>query len=161
MSSEGKRRLRQKGRGGMDPRHVRLYHTMLRTEAWRSLNATQRAIYIDISARYGGPGSNNGRIPYSVRDARKSLFGIATAAAALRVLQERGFVVATTLGGFICKIRRATEWRLTEYPSDVGSALATREYERWSTKIQNTVSEAEPTVSEAEQVGICKRTVAA
>jgi hypothetical protein len=46
---------------------------MLKSSAWKSLTANARAIYIEMASRYGGPGSNNGRIPYSVRDAAKSL----------------------------------------------------------------------------------------
>jgi hypothetical protein len=69
------------GRSDKAARHVRPYHTMLKTPAWKSLTANARAIYVEIASRYGGPGSNNGRIPYSVRDAANSLkIGKTTAA---------------------------------------------------------------------------------
>ena len=48
-------------------RHIRLYHWLLRSEAWQSLSANARAIYIEMATRYNG--SNNGQIPFSVRDA--------------------------------------------------------------------------------------------
>jgi hypothetical protein len=131
MSSRN--RIRKNGRSSKEARHVRLYHTFMKSEAWKSLNVYARAIYVEISARYGGPGSNNGRIPYSVRDAAKSLkIGKSTAAAALLQLQDRGFIVEVTKGGFNVKVRRATEWRLTEHGCDTTDALPTRDYQNWS-----------------------------
>ena len=44
----------------------------------------------EISARYGGPGSNNGRIPYSVREGATAL-GIGKTKSAELVGQERRF----------------------------------------------------------------------
>jgi hypothetical protein len=64
---------RKKGGANKEARHVRLYHSMLRGEAWRSLDACAKALYVEISARYAGTGSNNGRIPYSIREAAKAL----------------------------------------------------------------------------------------
>jgi len=155
-------RLRKTGRSDRAARHVRLYHTMMRTEAWLSLRAVPRAIYVEISMRYGGPDSNNGRIPYSVRDASRSLkIGVATASRALKILQQRGFIVEVTKGAFSRKDPHATEWRLTEFASDVDGHLATREYQLWTAKIQNAVPVAEPTVPVAEQNGIRGRTRAA
>ena len=51
------------------PRHVRLCHYMMDSQAWKSLGAIARAIYPHIAKRYAGVGSNNGRIGYSVREA--------------------------------------------------------------------------------------------
>jgi DNA-binding transcriptional regulator YhcF (GntR family) len=133
-------RVNKKGRHTREKRHVRLYHWLMQTNAWRSLDATGRAIYIEIAARYAGPGSNNGRIPYSVRDAAKTLkIGKSTAARALKQLQERGFIVAITKGAFSRKLKHATEWRLTEFPCDITHDLATKEFARWSPEIQKAV----------------------
>jgi DNA-binding MarR family transcriptional regulator len=138
------RKLRKTGRSNKEARHVRLYHLMLKTPAWKSLTANARAIYVEIAARYGGLGSNNGRIPYSVRDAAKSLkIGKSTAAKAIQQLQDRGFIVEITKGAFSRKNRHATEWRLTESSCDITDALPTREYLRWP-QIQNTVPKAGP-----------------
>jgi DNA-binding MarR family transcriptional regulator len=127
------------GRSDKEARHVRLYHSMLKTGAWKSLTANARVIYVEIASRYGGPSSNNGRIPYSVRDAAKSLkIGKSTAAKAIQQLQDRGFIVEVTKGAFSRKIRHATEWRLTEFGCDITDALPTREYLRWP-QIQNAV----------------------
>lgn len=133
------RKRRKTGRYDKEARHVRLYHSMLKTLAWKSLTGNARAIYVDIASRYGGPGSNNGRIPYSVRDVAKSLkIGKSTAAKAIQLLQDRGFIVEVTKGAFSRKVKHATEWRLTEFSCDITDALPTRDYLHW-TQIQNTV----------------------
>ena len=83
--------------------------------------------------RYAGPGSNNGRLPFSVREAATELrIGKSTAARALQALIDRGFIVAMQRGAFSLKKRHATEWRLTEFPSDVDGGLATKDFARWS-----------------------------
>ena len=147
------------GRSKGEPRHVRLYHWMMETAAWQSLNATQRAIYLEMVARYAGPGSNNGKLPYSVREAAESLgIGKTTAADALAVLEQRGFVVPMTKGAFSRKVRHATEWRLTEFPCDVTHALPSKEFARWSPEIQNTVPLQTSTVPETGPIGTCSGT---
>jgi DNA-binding transcriptional MocR family regulator len=119
-------------------RHVRLYHWMMGSAAWKGLSGNQRAIYVEMAARYNG--FNNGRIPYSVREAANSLgIGKSTAARDLAVLRERGFIVPTTKGAFSLKVRHATEWRLTEFSSDVRPAMATKDFTHWSPEIQNAV----------------------
>ena len=106
---------------------------MMATPAWKSLNGNQRAIYVEIAARYDG--SNNGRIPYSVREAAQALhIGKATAARDLIVLEERGFIVVMVRGAFNVKLKLATEWRLTEFNCDVTGALPTKDFAKWSPK---------------------------
>jgi len=91
---------------------------MLESVAWATLTANARAIYIQIAARYMG--SNNGRIPYSVREAASALrISTATASRAIRQLEELGFIATVIKGAFSFKKRHATEWRLTEFPGDV------------------------------------------
>ena len=142
------------GRSKGEPRHVRIYHWLMETAAWQSLNATQRAIYLEMAARYAGPGSNNGKLPYSIREAAESLrIGKTTAARALDVLEQRGFVVPMTKGAFSRKVRHATEWRLTEFPCDVTHALPSKEFARWSPEIQNTVPPQTSTVPETGPIG--------
>ena len=134
-------RANRTGRGGKAPRHIRLYHWMTNSPALHDLNAA-RVIYCEMAKRYAGNGSNNGRIPYSVREAAAELrISPATASRALKSLQRHGFVVAETKGAFSLKKRHATEWRLTEFPCDVTHALPTKDFMRWhpGQKIQNTV----------------------
>ena len=124
----------QRGKSG-EPRHIRLYYWMMQSEAWKDLNAVERAVYVDLSFYYNG--SNNGRIGYSARTAARNLkIGKSTAARALRSLQEHGFIVVEQIGAFHCKVRHASEYRLTVYDSDIATnypdTLATKECMRWS-----------------------------
>jgi len=131
------------GRSKGEGRYVALHHWLMRTEAWRALDPVARCAYVEMSARYGGPGSNNGRLPLSVRDLAAALnVSKATATRALHRLQEHGFVVLTKRGAFSVKVRQATEWRLTEFACDVTGALATKDFTRW--KKQNTGSPEGP-----------------
>jgi DNA-binding transcriptional regulator YhcF (GntR family) len=126
-------------------RHVRLMHFMMNTPAWLSLDATARAIYVHMAMRYAGPGSNNGRLPYSVREAAAELhIGKSTASRGLTALVNRGFIVAAKRGAFSLKKRHATEWRLTEFASDVDSSFATKDFTRWSPENQKSVPPAKP-----------------
>ena len=159
-----KQLYRRKGRAEKAARHVRLYHSMLKSQAWKSLDAVARALYVEISARYGGPGSNNGRIPYSVREGATALgIGKTKSAEALQALQDRGFIVATTSGGFNRKDRHATEWRLTEFACDATNTVPTRTYESWRPRpeIQNSVPTGGLTVPRGVPFGTHRRTIAA
>jgi hypothetical protein len=136
---------RTNGHSNKEARHVRIYHWIMHTLAGKSLSANATAIYIEMASRYAG--INNGQIPYSVRDAAKRLrIGTTTAAGAIKMLQDRGFIVAVTEGAFSRKNRHATEWRLTEFHCNVTNALASKEFARWSPKKQNTGPVAGPTV---------------
>jgi hypothetical protein len=115
------------------PRHVRICHYMMETLAWKSLGAIPRAIYLHMASRYAGHGSNNGKIGYSVREAADELsIGKTTAERALIALQDRGFIVAMKRGAFSLKQRHASEWRLTEFSSDVSRDLATKDFLTWT-----------------------------
>jgi hypothetical protein len=120
-----------------DPRHVRLYHWMMASAAWKDLGAVPRAIFIEISARYNG--SNNGRISYSARQAAHDLkVGKSTTARGFNELETHGFIVTEKRGAFHCKIRHASEYRLTIYDSDIATGtarLATKECMSWQPEI--------------------------
>jgi DNA-binding transcriptional MocR family regulator len=108
-------------------------HFMMNTAAWKSLDSNARAIYVHMAMRYAGPGSNNGRLAYSVREAASELrIGKSTASRALNALIERGFLVVARRGAFSLKERHATEFRLTEFPSDVDGSLSTKDFATWS-----------------------------
>ena len=142
------------------PRHVRIHHYMMETPAWKSLGVTERAMYVDIASRYAGPGSNNGRIHYSVREAAERLhIGKSTAARALEILADRGFIVAEKRGAFSLKARHATEWRLTEFASDIGSDFATKEFVRWRPEDKTRYPERDRTVSPAGPLSTSSGTV--
>jgi DNA-binding transcriptional regulator YhcF (GntR family) len=148
-----------------DAQHVRIYHYMSKTPAWKSLNGNERATYLLLSERYMG--LNNGKIPYSVREIATDL-GISThtASRCLTRLQERGFIVAMTKGAFSWKKRHATEWRLTEQVCNVSGRGPSSEYRNWRPEIQNAVAVAKPigscgetTVAKKTRDGSCDETV--
>src|SRR5262249_51768372 len=88
--------------------------------------------------RYAGDGSNNGRLPYSVREAAAEFrIGKTTASRALDSLEAHGFIVPVTKGAFSLKKRHATEWRLTEFPCDVTHAISTKDFMRWKSGPRN------------------------
>ncbi len=75
-----------------EARHVRLYHWILASPAWKSLNAVERSLYVEIASRYAGPGTN-GKIVLSVRQAADALHvSKATASRAFDGLQRRGLL---------------------------------------------------------------------
>jgi hypothetical protein len=112
-------------------RYVRLTHRMMQTKAWRTLDGNARAIYLALATLYHG--SNNGRIGLSVRQAAEAIqVSKNTAARAMGVLQERGFIVAIEKGRFNLQ-RHATRWRLTEFKCDLTGQPASRDFETWTT----------------------------
>jgi len=84
--------------------------------------------------------------------------GKSTAARALEILADRGFIVAEKRGAFSLKARHATEWRLTEFASDIGSDFATKEFVRWRPEDKIRYPERDRTVSPAGPHGICTGT---
>ena len=120
------------GRSKGQDRYVALPHWMMRTAAWRDLDCVARCAYVELSARYAGPGSNNGRIPFSVREMAEALgTSKATALRAFARLREHGFIVRTKAGAFNLKVRHAAEWRLTEFRCDVTGEMLTKDFARW------------------------------
>lgn len=115
-------------------RYVRLGEFMLASQSWRSLDCVARCLYVEIARRYRGPDSNNGKIPYSVREAATAL-GISkdTANRALLDLLDRGFLKVTKYSGFNLKGRASREWLLTEFPDDRSGVHVepTKEFMRW------------------------------
>jgi hypothetical protein len=128
-----KRKIGNQREGG--GRHVRLHEWLQACPAWQSLDGNCRALYVEIARRYRGPNSNNGKIPYSVREAAASLhIGKDTAALCFHTLQDRGFLRAAKASGFNIKGRIAREWLLTEFPDDTSGRTneATKDFMRWT-----------------------------
>jgi hypothetical protein len=122
------RRVDETGRNIGDAQHVRLYHWLLRTPAWRSLTAQSRAVYIEIAQRFNG--SNNGEIALSVRQAAERV-SIAkdTASKCFRELEAKGFIRRNVCGSFNWKARHATTWILTAY--EEGQEAASKDFIHW------------------------------
>lgn len=116
-------------------RYVRLPEYMLASAAWQALDGNCRSLYVELARRYRGPNSNNGKIPYSVREAAKTLqVGKSTANRCFDRLQATGFLKIGKQSGFNMKGRVATEWLLTEFPDDTSSvtAFATKDFMKWT-----------------------------
>jgi hypothetical protein len=111
-------------------RYVKLRYWLLDSPAWQSLPGNARALYIQMAQRYNG--SNNGHIPFAVRDGVVLHVSHHTVSHLLTILQARGFIVCTRKGAFSLKTTKdASEWRLTEYNNDVIAEYATKEFMRW------------------------------
>src|SRR6266566_9740536 len=99
---EGRGNRREKERG----RFVKLPEWLLACPAWQSLDGNGRALYIELARRYRGPNSNNGKIPYSTREAAKALhIGRSTAQRCFDKLLDRGFTKIGKRSGFSMKGR--------------------------------------------------------
>jgi hypothetical protein len=125
------RKTNAKGRNTGKQSFVMLTHWAFDCVAYRSLKPGPRALLWEFIRRFNG--ANNGRIAFSQRDMSSSI-NVAdreTVAGYVRLLEERGFIVAERRGAFSVKVskRRATEWRLTMLP--VGDVLPTKDFMRW------------------------------
>jgi hypothetical protein len=111
---------------------VMLYHDIIESAAWKSLDGNAQALYVHIAARYKG--KNNGKLPFSIREAALALNASKdTAARAFKNLIDRGFITIAKRSGFNLKRGqdRATEYRLTEYPCNATGKAATYIFKNW------------------------------
>jgi len=109
------RKMNRKGRNEFH-RFVIFHEGVYQSEAWRSMDCVARCLFLEIWQRYNG--SNNGRIPYSFREARDALHvGARKVTKAFETLEEKGFVIRTYKGAFNVKASRASEWEVTTEPS--------------------------------------------
>jgi DNA-binding transcriptional MocR family regulator len=116
-------------------RYVSLTEYMLASPSWHALDGNSRALYIELTRRYRGPNSNNGKIPYSVREAAAALnIGRSTAQRCFQRLTALGFIKIGKRSGFSMKGRVSTEWLLTEFPDDTQAKLTTasKDFMRWT-----------------------------
>ena len=131
------RRQDPKGRSTREPRHIRLYHWLLESSAWRHTSPAARALYIETCQRHNG--TNNGQISFGVREAAEVL-GVSKnwPGKLFLELQDKGFLVKTMASSFSLKTKTATEWRITA--ERCGDEPATKDFMRWEPpNIQNTV----------------------
>jgi hypothetical protein len=109
---------------------VQVERYIMQSVAWRSLSANARAAYLEVF--FGYTGTNNGEILLSAQMLADRLNrDKSTAARALSELERLGFIECRSKGGFNCKIRHASEWRLTALKCDVSGELATKSFMRW------------------------------
>lgn len=131
MSSRHKRRFRRDGEPG---KFVKLESYMLRCEAYRSMKALPRGVYTELRRRFNG--RNNGEILLSIREIVHELHcSKDSATAALRELEEKGFIKCAQRGSFHYKIRHAPKWILTE--EGWNGELASKDFMRWRAPEKN------------------------
>lgn len=137
-------------KGWSDPlgAHVRLYHSLLNTPAWRVLGPSAVKLYIDM--RMAMNGSNNGSIGASLSLMKhKGWTAPTTLAKALYELRALGFIAVTIEGGLrqgsrVPSLYRFTDVEVYEQPkTGVQAIKATHDYRAFES-----VREAERALTE-------------
>jgi DNA-binding MarR family transcriptional regulator len=123
--------MADKWRRKKEPRHIRLYHSITESEAWRHLSGN--AIKVLIALARFDDGSSNGELFFSERTGA-SAAGLSrnTVRRALRELIDKGFIAQTKPGAFNRNTLLAATYRLTwvAWPGGRPSA-PTRDFEKW------------------------------
>lgn len=79
-------------------RHIRVYHTLLNSPAWRALGPSAVKLFIDMRAALTG--TNNGNLSAALSDLKhRGWASSATLAKALYELRVLGFIAVTVEGG--------------------------------------------------------------
>jgi hypothetical protein len=103
---------------------------MLESAAWRCLSPADRAVYIEVLRLYNG--ANNGYLGLGVRAAAEAAnVNKDTAGKSLLRLVELGFLEHAQASAFNQNARKATEWRLTQYPCDRTHQLPSKAFIQW------------------------------
>lgn len=122
--------MADKWRRKKEPHHVRLYHSVMDSEAFRHLSGN--ALKVLLSLVRLDNGSRNGAIAYSARRAADDTgLSVRTAWTALQELQEKGFIRCTQKGSFNRKVQHASLWRYTWAAWPEGKMGPTRDFEKW------------------------------
>lgn len=123
--------MSDKTRRKTEPLHVRLYASIMETEAWLHLSGSAVKVLLALAIRDNG--KRNGTIGFSCREAaEKTGLSDRTAWRCLIELQDKGFIVCTHKGGFNRKVLHASLWRYTWAPWPGGKPAApTRDFEKW------------------------------
>lgn len=122
--------MADKWRRKKEPHHVRLYHSVMDSEAFRHLSGN--ALKVLLSLVRLDNGSRNGAIAYSARRAADDTgLSVRTAWTALQELQDKGFICCTQKGSFNRKVQHASLWRYTWAAWPEGKMGPTRDFEKW------------------------------
>lgn len=120
-----------KDRRRYEPRHVRLYHSVTGSDAWRDLSGNAAKVWIALARLDGG--SDNGALFMSLR-AGAEMTGLSrnTVGRALIELEDHGFIATVNKGHFRVKGGPATTWRLTDRAAPAAKPQApTHAYRNW------------------------------
>lgn len=122
--------MADKWRRKKEPRHIRLYHSIMSSEAWVHLTGNSIKVLLALVAR--DDGTRNGDISFSVREAAETAnMSPHTAKRCLIELQDKGFIVCTEKGAFSRKVSHASLWRYTWAAWPEGKMGPTRDFEKW------------------------------
>ncbi len=114
------------------PRHVRIYHRQMQSDAWRHLSGSGVKVLLALAALEKG--DNNGEFFLSARKGAE-ITGLGKNAVnrALHELQDKGFIYCATRGGFSRKTPHAACWGLTWQGGPKGSEhrAPSHAYEKW------------------------------
>lgn len=117
-------------RRGMEPRHVRLYHTVTGCAAWHDLSGN--AVKLLIALLRLDKGGHNGELFLSIRDAACAIdVHRNTVVRLYQELENHGFIRATQRGHFKGSSGVATTWRVT-WQACEGVGGPTRDFEKWA-----------------------------
>lgn len=120
----------KRGRRKSGPAFLKLPNYLQDSAAWGSLTPAERSVFLQLRRRYNG--RNNGHLALSARDAaRECKVNKDTAAKAFRTLAERGFIEIASPSAFAYKLKRATEYRLTDERCDRTGAKPSNAFMRW------------------------------
>ena len=101
--------------------HIRIYHNLLNSPAWRALSASAKNLFIDLRVQLNA--SNNGKIAAVFSDLKhRGWRSKTTMHKALRELDALGFIAKTRQGGIasmsrICSLYRFTDLDCNEFPA--------------------------------------------
>lgn len=123
--------MADRGRQKREPKHIRLYASIMASEAWQHLSGNAVKVLLALAAR--DDGTRNGAIGFSYREAAiASGVSDRTAWRCLIELQDKGFIACTRKGGFNRKVLHSSLWRYTWAPWPGGKPAApTRDFENW------------------------------
>lgn len=109
---------------------VLLHHWVMNSEAYNALMPAERCVLHEIYKLYNG--SNNGFIFVSNKQlGERTNTSPNTACRSIQRLEKLGFIEIVVRGSFSQKVRRATEYRLTEHKCDKTNHLAKKTFMRW------------------------------
>ncbi|MCA0911001.1 helix-turn-helix domain-containing protein [Qipengyuania gaetbuli] len=135
------------------PRHVRVYHRQMQSDAWRHLSGSGVKVLLALAALEKG--DNNGEFFLSARKGAE-ITGLGKNAVnrALHELQDKGFIYCAKRGGFSRKTPHAACWGLTWQGGPKGSEhrAPSHAYEKWRPAKKCGPQTADNTVPEIRSV---------
>lgn len=123
-----------------DARHLRLYHSIMDSAAWRHLSPPAVKVLLELVRQDNG--ERNGALAFSARRAHELTgLSVRTCWRCLKELQDKGFIRCTQKGAFSRKVLHASLWRYTWQAWPEGKMGPTRDFEKWQpdgkTRMQN------------------------